>query len=173
MRRIVVVGGPGSGKTTVAAALATALGVPHVELDALWWEPGWTPATAALFESRVRHAIAGDAWVVDGNYLDEGGRAVWRAADTLVWLDLPRRTCIVRVVRRSASRVVRGTKLWGTNRQRAGTLSPRSIARLVRRWRSYPARIEALLETRAWPHLRVVRLRTDEEVRAFSAVARR
>ena len=67
-RRIVVVGTTGSGKTTVARKLSRRLGIPHVELDALHWEPKWTPAATDVFRQRVAEALKGDAWVVDGNY---------------------------------------------------------------------------------------------------------
>lgn len=56
-RRIVVVGTSGSGKTTMARRLAERLGYPHVELDALYWEPHWTPAPVEVFRERVRQAI--------------------------------------------------------------------------------------------------------------------
>ncbi|HEY7847048.1 MAG TPA: hypothetical protein VIC83_02515, partial [Candidatus Limnocylindria bacterium] len=67
-RRINVVGTSASGKTTFARALAARLAVPWVELDALHWEAGWTEADDAVMRERVRRAIAGDGWVVDGNY---------------------------------------------------------------------------------------------------------
>lgn len=58
-RRIVVVGNTGSGKTTLAGQLATLLGVPHVELDALhWWEPNWVPPPVEEFRARVAAALA-------------------------------------------------------------------------------------------------------------------
>src|SRR5207245_8783847 len=87
MRRVSVFGHVGTGKTTFARALAARLNVPYIELDALHWGPGWTPATAEVMRDRVREAIAGDAWVVDGSYLRKIGGLVWTRADTLVWLD--------------------------------------------------------------------------------------
>ena len=116
MRKVIVVGGPGSGKTSFAAALARDLGVQHVELDALWWAPEWTPVGELEFRSRVAAIVAGDGWVLDGHYLDEGAvDLVWPAADTLVWLDLPRAIAVRRCLRRTTSRVVRGTELDATD----------------------------------------------------------
>jgi ABC-type dipeptide/oligopeptide/nickel transport system ATPase component len=60
VRRISVVGNSGSGKTTVAKALAARLGVPHVELDAIFHQPNWTPLPADEFRRRVADAITGD-----------------------------------------------------------------------------------------------------------------
>jgi adenylate kinase family enzyme len=168
MRRIVVVGGPGSGKTSLAAELATRLHVPHVEMDALWWAPNWTPAGEPEFCTRLSAAVAVDGWVVDGHYVDEGAAAIaWRAADTIVWLDLPRRIAVARAVRRATWRVVRRTELWGTNRQGLSTLSPRSIASLVRRWPTYSARIAEVLAADDDADRTVVRLRTPGDVAAW------
>src|SRR5262245_27291374 len=86
-RRIAVVGTTGSGKTTLARRLAERLGVPHIELDSLFWGPDWTPVAADVFLSRIRSAIAAERWVSDGNYVGSTDAMLWTAADTLVWLD--------------------------------------------------------------------------------------
>jgi adenylate kinase family enzyme len=91
VRRVSVVGNSGSGKSTVAAALAAALGVPHLELDGVFHQPGWEPLPADSFRAVVAAAVAGDGWVLDGNY-SAVRDLVWARADTVVWLDLPRRT---------------------------------------------------------------------------------
>jgi adenylate kinase family enzyme len=102
----VVVGGPGSGKSTVAAALAERLGARHVELDELWWDPGWTPAGREKLRQRLSYRLAADRWVVDGNYIDEVADLAWPGADAIVWLDLPRRVAIRRAVLRSTRRAL-------------------------------------------------------------------
>jgi adenylate kinase family enzyme len=66
--RIVVLGVTGSGKTTMARRLASLYRVPHVELDALFWEPNWVSAPLERFRLRISEATACDSWVVDGNY---------------------------------------------------------------------------------------------------------
>jgi DNA-binding CsgD family transcriptional regulator len=60
-QRIAVVGVTGSGKTTLARELSRRLALPHVELDALYWGPGWMPAPRALFRERVSEALRGPA----------------------------------------------------------------------------------------------------------------
>lgn len=119
-RRINVVGTSSVGKTTLAAALAELLRVPHVELDALHWEPNWTEAPTTVLRDRVRGAIAGDEWVVDGNYALVRD-LVWARAEAVVWLDLPLRTVLWRYLRRTTRRVAGREVLWSGNRERLST----------------------------------------------------
>lgn len=115
---ISVVGDSCSGKTTLAAALAERLGLPHIELDELNWAPNWTPVPDDVLLQRVRDAVDEKGWVIDGNY----GRIVrpitWGAADTVVWLDFPLRITIPRTLARSFRRWRTRELLWGTNRER-------------------------------------------------------
>ena len=105
----------GCGKTTVGRTLAVRLGVPFVELDSLNHGPGWTEATAAELRARVEPIVATEEWVVDGGYRGKLGDLVLEAADTVVWLDLPRRQWLPRLVRRTIARIVRREELWGGN----------------------------------------------------------
>jgi adenylate kinase family enzyme len=68
MRRVSVVGAPGSGKTTIGRRLAARLDVPFIELDAIYHQPGWTELPRDEFRARVSELAAVDGWVVDGNY---------------------------------------------------------------------------------------------------------
>ncbi|MBN1136289.1 MAG: AAA family ATPase, partial [Anaerolineae bacterium] len=75
-------GAPGSGKTSLARRLSRCLGWPHVELDALRRRSGREPVPAELFRERVRQALAGDAWVADGDHWQVRD-IVWGRADLL------------------------------------------------------------------------------------------
>lgn len=119
-RRINVVGTSAVGKTSLAAALAKLLDVPHVELDALHWEPNWTEAPDDVLRDRVRAAIAGDGWVVDGNY-SKVRDLLWERAEAVVWLDLPLRTVLRRYLIRTIQRLARREELWSGNRERLST----------------------------------------------------
>lgn len=118
MKRVWVVGDSGSGKTTVARAIAARLGLPHVELDALMHRPGWREAPLPEFRAAVDAATSGDAWVVDGNYTTQVGDLREERADRVVWLDYPLHVCWPRTVRRSFRRAVDGAELWNGNRER-------------------------------------------------------
>ena len=101
MQRIVILGNSGSGKSTLARALGQRLGLPVVHLDRLFWEPDWVEADTTLFRQRVREAVAGDAWVCEGNYSRKTFDLRLPTADLIIWLDTPRHACMRRVILRS------------------------------------------------------------------------
>ena len=68
MNRVIVVGTTGSGKTTLAGALAQKMNCPFIELDALFWNPGWVKTPPDEFRQRVTEAIAPERWAAGGNY---------------------------------------------------------------------------------------------------------
>ncbi len=160
MRRVVVVGTCGSGKTTLAARLARKLDVPHVELDALHWEPDWTEADDDRFRKRVGQAASENKWVVDGNYR-LARDIVWPRADTIVWLDYSLSLVLWRLVRRTFRRIFTREELWNGNRERFLTqlFSRESI--LLWALQTYHRRRREYPELFARPenaHLAVVRL---------------
>ena len=100
MRRVVIIGSGGSGKSTFATALGARLHLPVIHLDRLYWHPGWNATPQKQWRAVVAQLLEGDAWVMDGNY---GGTMEQRlaACDTVVFLDLPRVLCLWRMIRRS------------------------------------------------------------------------
>jgi adenylate kinase family enzyme len=166
--KIAVVGTSGSGKTTVARELARRLGVPHVELDALFHGPGWAETPAEEFRRRVAAATDGDGWVVDGNYDSKLGDLVLGRADTVVWLDLPLRVALTRVTRRTVGRIRTGEELWNGNREswRGGFLGWESmfVWTIRSHLRHRQARAERLAQ---YAGLHVVRLRSRREVESY------
>ena len=116
MQRISVIGTTGSGKTTVARRAVEALGVPHIELDALHWGPDWEEAPLEVFMERVSDAIQGDGWVVDGNY-SKVRDMVWGRVDTVLWLDYPFHRTFLRLLWRTLRRLTLREKLWNDNKE--------------------------------------------------------
>jgi adenylate kinase family enzyme len=123
MRRVAVIGGTGSGKTTVSRRLAQRLDVQHVELDALFWKPGWVMRSAEEFRPIVEAALDSGGWIADGNYRSRLGTLVLDQADLVVWLDLPLRTKFWRILRRTLRRVGKGELLWERTSTRGGARS--------------------------------------------------
>jgi adenylate kinase family enzyme len=140
---------------------------PHVELDALHWvNPGWVEPPDAEFHAAVGHTLAGDAWVVEGNY--RCARAVyWSRVEIMVWLDLPLWLATWRALWRSLRRAGSNEPLWGTQREsfRHSVLSCESPwiwnLRVHRQRQSQFIRLAAELEHRGG---QVVRLRSQREV---------
>jgi adenylate kinase family enzyme len=173
---VVVIGSGGAGKTTFAAGLAGRLGVPHVELDALYWGPGWvgsggSPENDARFRARILAATAGGAWVADGNYRVARG-SLWPQADAIVWLDFPLGLVLRRIVRRTLSRLLTGEVLWGTNREslRNALLARDSLLVYTARTHRRRRRLFAEQLARAdLAHLHVARLRSPGEAGAWLA----
>jgi adenylate kinase family enzyme len=162
VRRISVVGNSGSGKTTLAAAIADVLGVPHLELDSVFHQPGWEPLDKDVFRARVAEVTAGDGWVIDGNY-GSVQDLVWQRADTVLWIDLPRRTVMRQLGARTLRRMATRQVLWNGNTESWRFLLSLDPAKSLLVWawtqhREYVRRYEAAAADPANKHLTFVRV---------------
>lgn len=102
MKRVVVVGSGGSGKSTFSAELGRRTGLPVIHLDREYWRPGWEETPKDEWKGRVAKLLEDDRWIMDGNF--GGTREMrMRAADTIIFLDLPRRVCLYRILKRTVN----------------------------------------------------------------------
>lgn len=115
VRRVLVVGMTGAGKTTAARRLSVRLAVPFHELDELAIGPNW--ATPVSFVSDVQQILEEPGWVFDSYGYDQVREQMWQAADSIVWLDYTRARILGRVLRRSLSRSLRRQPVFGGNRE--------------------------------------------------------
>lgn len=171
MQRISVVGNSGSGKSTLARRIAAALDIPHLELDSVFHQPGWQPLETGEFRRRVTEFTAGPAWVVDGNY-SKVRDIVWSRADTVLWLDPPRRRVMRQLIPRTLRRMATRAELWNGNREQW-----RSLLRLdpgesilLWAWTSHHTYRQRYLSAQADPaneHLDFIRLRTPDQAAAL------
>jgi adenylate kinase family enzyme len=99
MQRILVIGSPGAGKSTLSHVLAARTGLPLFHLDKLFWRPGWVERDRDEGRAELAEVLAGERWIVDGNYGSTLPMRIARA-DTVVWLDYPTWLCVGRVFRR-------------------------------------------------------------------------
>ena len=165
--RIVVIGTSGAGKTTLARRIAALLDLPHIELDAINWQPGWRDLSRRdpeEFVRRVAETIQAEAWVADGNYSLVRDR-VWQRATHLVWLDYERPVIMARVTSRTLVRAVLRTELWAGNREQwRHLLRPSHPIRWA--WNTWERRRRETAEwlaQRECAHLTVLRLRRPRE----------
>lgn len=135
-----IVGTSGAGKSRLAESAAHQLGLPRLELDAVFWDAHWTyrdldEARRIVGEFTEAHP---GGWVIDGNWtsrldglLDPGTPG---GADLIVWLDHSRTLVMTRILRRTLSRGIRRTELWHGNRERASTWLRWDPERNILRW---------------------------------------
>lgn len=169
-RRIAVYGPTGSGKTTVSRELGHLLGLPVVELDALFHRPNWEPTPEDEFREKISEHLAchSDGWVCDGNY-HAIRDIVLPKAETVVWLRLPFPLVFWRLLKRTVTRAWTGESLWGTNYEswRQSFLSRDSILLwCITHWRAHIRGIAESLHEISH-HADVVVLRSMREVREF------
>ncbi len=163
--RTVVVGVTGSGKTTTSARLARILAVPHIELDALHWQPNWVMMETEAFRQLVTQALSGPAWVTDGNYR-KARDLIWARATTMVWLDYALPVILWQLTRRTLIRIITREELWNGNRETwRGTFFSRDSLFL---WalQSHPRQRKTYPQFLASPenaHLQLIHLRSPRE----------
>lgn len=168
-RRIVIVGKPGAGKTTLGRQLARILSMEHVEIDAIHWQPDWTPLNAPMMRQRIGDALPADGhWIADGNY-KVVREIAWGRADTLIWLDYGLLFTLWRLFCRTLGRIVFRRRLWNGNQEafakhftldKDENLFLYMIGTHSKQRQEYPV---ALKEPQ-YSHLRVLRFRTASEL---------
>jgi adenylate kinase family enzyme len=149
------------------------MGAPHVELDAIFHQPGWTPLDDDTFRARVTEATMQARWVVDGNYSTVRD-IVWESADAVVWLDLPYVIVMARTIRRTLWRTVTRQELWNGNREPWSNLYSFDPEKSIIAWAAtrhavYRRRYGNAEHHPRWARLSFVRLGCQAEVDAFLA----
>jgi adenylate kinase family enzyme len=163
LKRILIIGSGGAGKSTFAKALGAILELPVIHLDQAYWKPGWEKPSREEWSQTVDALIAQHAWIMDGNF---GGTLPQRMkrADAIILLDIPRWICLWRV----AKRIV---KYRGRHRPDMPPGCQERFDLEFIRWiwkyptKSKPARL-ALLSA-SGPDQRVVILRSSGDIRRF------
>ncbi len=97
--RILILGCPGSGKSTFARALAARTGLPLVHLDTVWWRADGTHISREEFDRALDDLMRGEQWIMDGDYSRTYEVRV-RAADTVIFLDYPEDVCMAGITAR-------------------------------------------------------------------------
>ncbi|HTE57333.1 MAG TPA: AAA family ATPase [Verrucomicrobiae bacterium] len=96
MKKILVTGNAGSGKSTLGKSLAAFSGLPYFGMDQIVWKENWQRASKEEEQKKVAELVAREAWIIDGVSYE-----VMAAADTIVFLDMPRSVCFWRAAKRN------------------------------------------------------------------------
>jgi adenylate kinase family enzyme len=162
MKRVLVIGSGGAGKSTCARALGEILDIPVVHLDAEFWRPGWERTPQNEWEARIDELVRGESWIMDGNFGGTRERRI-RAADTIIFLDLPRMLCLYRVAKRAV-------RYYGRNRpdMAEGCDEKLDLEFLLWVW-NYPnsGRVRTLRDLAKTEGKRVIVLKSRKAVKEF------
>jgi adenylate kinase family enzyme len=166
MKRILVIGSSGAGKSTFARRLGEKTGLKVIHLDRLYWKPNWVEtADKNDWKAVVQKALAGDAWIIDGNY---SGTLEMRAekCDTVIFLDLPPALCVYRILKRLAFHRP------GARPDMADGCDERFDREFIKLTWNYPTRskpkVEALLK-RFEREKKIIRLKSKRDIENFLA----
>ena len=99
MKRVIIIGCGGAGKSTLARQLGALTGIPVIHLDKLFWKPGWVERTAEEFDPMVQEEMDKDTWIMDGNFNRTMPQRVQRC-DTVIYMDFSRMACLLGVLKR-------------------------------------------------------------------------
>lgn len=163
MRRIVIIGPLGAGKSTLAVKLGRLLGIPVHHLDWLYWGDTWTPTPPAEWQALLGRLVEGQSWIIDGNFTSSLPERL-AAADTVIYLDLPPLTATIRAVRR------RILHRWRRTPGVPGGSRPMFNAQLFRWIWAFPSQhrphLLGQLRQPSFAHKTII-LRSPREVRRF------
>ncbi|MDC1175487.1 hypothetical protein OAT67_08815 [Bacteriovoracaceae bacterium] len=170
MKKIIILGTTGSGKSTFAKKLSLQLGIPNIQLDLLFWKENWTYCDDPEFFSKIENATQGDTWIVDGNY-SRTRHLTWPKADTIIWIDLPFWKTIYQNVSRSVKRAISQEELWpntGNKESFSRMFSKESIILwLLKTYKKNRKRYLKAMELEEFSHINFIRLRSRKEIDSF------
>lgn len=171
MKRILIIGSSGAGKTTLAQALSQRLGIPHTELDSIYHRENWQPLDSHKFKQRVYEIAEGEKWVLCGNYFSKLGIDLWHRADTIIWCDYSFPLVFNRLLKRTVTRAVTKEELWNGNREElyANFFTNDSILWwMMKSWNKQKRRYGKLFsEPELFPTTRLVRLKKPQAAVEF------
>lgn len=172
MRRIVILGPTGSGKTTLGKKLSAVTGIPVTDLDDLNWLPDWKQRDIEEFYRLAEGATQGQSWIISGNYSKVRG-AIWPKADTFIWLDYPFLRVFCQLLSRSVMRVIDKRLVCNGNIEtwRGLFLSKNSLILWLFQsyWRRRREYAEIFETGGNAPDVAYIRLRSPKETEAFLA----
>jgi adenylate kinase family enzyme len=163
MKRILIIGSGGAGKSTLARRLGEILNIEVFHLDTLYWQPNWVEPPKDEWQNTVEELLERDSWIMDGNF---GGTLETRlqACDTAIFLDFPPTVCLYRILKRRL-------KYRNTNRPDMSIGCNEKVDLKFLGWiwnyrKNKKPKVENLLENCA-DEVSIIRLKSNKEVNEF------
>lgn len=171
MKKVIIIGPAGAGKSTLAGELARKLGVEHTELDSINHQADWQPIEKDKFRHIVAEKTKQNGWVFCGNYFSTLGLEFWEKADAIIWLDYSFPLVLNRLLRRTFKRTLTKEELWNGNRESFfGNFftSDSVILWMMKSWNKQKKRYEPIFkDPKILPKVQKIRLRSPSEAKAF------
>ena len=114
-KKISIIGTSCSGKTYLGKLLSEQMGYPFLDIDDVYWLPGWTKAKPETVRKKIQQHVAQDAWVIVGNAHSDSQKLIWPHVDTLIWLDIPLYILLWRGIKRSLQNILLKRELCNGN----------------------------------------------------------
>ncbi|MBJ7554486.1 shikimate kinase [Marinomonas spartinae] len=171
MKRINIVGTSGSGKSTVGRMLATKLGYPYLEMDAMFWKPDWQESTDEEFFAKLEHQLLQEKWVLDGNY-HRTAPIKWVNVDTVLWVDYSFTRTLYQAVKRAFLRSLSKQELW----DKTGNVETFSkvffskdsiILWTLKTYKKNRIRYAEMINDPKYGHIKFVRIRSPKKAKQF------
>jgi adenylate kinase family enzyme len=165
-KRINIVGSSGSGKSTFGKKLSSALNIPYIEIDQIFWGPNWYRPEKEEFHAKLENHISGDTWILDGNY-SKTVSIKWKNVQTVIWLDYSFFRIMYQTIRRAISRMISQQELWpGTGNKetfRKAFFSKESIILWsLSQFRKVKNRYRQIMRDPSYSHINFIRLKSPK-----------
>lgn len=169
--RIQIIGPSCAGKTTLGRMLGARLGLPHTDIDDLWWSPGWVECGHDTLRERLAPLAASPGWVISGNYFASTEAVLRPRVQWLIALDFPLGLVTARALRRTLARALTGEPCCNGNREQLHRLFHRDgvIRYTWRHWARRHAYYQTLADDPALAGARVTLLSGPAELEALLA----
>jgi adenylate kinase family enzyme len=171
LQRINVVGSSGSGKSTFSKNLSMALGLSHIEMDALFWLPNWTQPSNEVFFGKLKRSLDQEHWILDGNY-DRSREVKWQNVQTVILLDLPFARTLYQSILRAIRRIWSRKEIWpntGNKETFYQTFFSREsiLLWMIQNRNVYLKRFEQARTDPTYSHIQFIRLSSNQEMNQF------
>lgn len=163
MKKVLIIGSGGAGKSTFARRLHEATNLPLFHLDKLYWKPNWVETPKAEIYEITERLMAGDEWIMDGNFNSTMEKRI-AASDTVFFLDMPRSLCVYQIFKRVF-------KYYKKTRPDMGEGCPEKFDLEFLKWVwSFPKEVKPLIEARierAGQGKNIIRFKSRKDVEKF------